>query len=166
MAVKAKPRPVPADAIAIRVANLADLDVIMQHRRKMFRDDMGTPEAALDQMELSSRPFIERGLREGFYYGWLAVADGAVVAGTGMIIHDWLTHPAWPQFGKRAYILNVYTEPEFRRRGLARRLMQEAIDCAKREGLGVVWLHATERGRPLYAQLGFETTNEMKLVLR
>lgn len=154
------------EEITIRTADLHDLDVIMQHRRKMFRDDMGTPDAALDQMERTSRTFIERGLREGFYYGWLALVNGEVAAGAGMIIHDWATHPLWPQLGKRAYILNVYTEQKFRRRGLARKLMQAAIDCAKQEGLGVVWLHATERGRPLYKQLGFEPTNEMKLVLR
>jgi GNAT superfamily N-acetyltransferase len=131
----------------------------------MFRDDLGSSEKTLDEMERTSRPFIERGLREGFYYGWLAVASGKVVAGAGMIIHDWATHPKWPELPKRAYILNVYTEPEFRRRGLARKLMQEAIACAKREGLHVVWLHATERGRLLYEQLGFTATNEMKLIL-
>lgn len=158
--------PKAAQEVIIRAATLADLDVIMQHRRKMFRDDMGTLDAALDQMERTSRPFIERGLREGFYYGWLAMVNSEVAAGAGIIIHDWLTHPSWPQRGKRAYILNVYTEPKFRRRGLARKVMQAAIDCAKREGLGVVWLHATDRGRPLYEQLGFETTNELKLVLR
>jgi GNAT superfamily N-acetyltransferase len=155
-----------SEAITIRAATSADLEVIMQHRRKMFRDDLGSSEAALDQMERTSRPFIERGLREGWYYGWLAMVNREVAAGVGMIIHDWATHPLWPQLGQRAYILNVYTEPNFRRRGLARKLMHEAIACAKREGLAVVWLHATERGRPLYEQLGFGTTNEMKLVLR
>ena len=49
----------------------------------------------------------------------------------------------------------MYTEPEHRRRGLARRLMAEMIAWCRAAGLGSVSLHASDAGRPLYEALGF-----------
>jgi GNAT superfamily N-acetyltransferase len=150
--------------IAIREATLADLATIVAHRRGMFRD-MGSEEATLDKIAKNSAPYIERGLREGWYRGWLAVANAGVVAGAGVIIYDWPTGPLDPEQTKRAYLLNVYTEPDFRRLGLARKLTEIAMEWARAAGFNVLWLHASEQGRPVYEKLGFEQTNEMKIKL-
>ncbi len=64
---------------------------------------------------------------------------------------------------RRGNILNVYTEPEFRRRGLARRLTQAAMDWGKANGVDCVILHGSGDGRALYEPLGFEPTNEMRI---
>jgi GNAT superfamily N-acetyltransferase len=69
--------------------------------------------------------------------------DGAVVATTTSIRHG--TDLAW--------IGMVLTHPEFRGRGLARALMQEALDHLN--DVGTIKLDATEMGAPLYRQLGF-----------
>jgi GNAT superfamily N-acetyltransferase len=66
---------------------------------------------------------------------------------------------------RRAWVLNVYTEPDFRRRGLARRVMETIAAWCAAQGLSRVFLHASDAGRPLYESLGFEPTNEMKLGL-
>ena len=60
----------------------------------------------------------------------------------------------------------MYTEPAVRRHGIAKRLMDEMIEWCRKEGFGSVSLHASEYGRPLYASLGFQATNEMRLKLR
>ena len=62
-------------------------------------------------------------------------------------------------------ILNVYTEPEFRRQGVARKVMQAILEWIKARGLHSVNLHASPEGRHLYETLGFEPTNEMRLWL-
>jgi GNAT superfamily N-acetyltransferase len=67
---------------------------------------------------------------------------------------------------RRATILNVYTDPEYRRRGVARQLMETMIDWCKREGLARVNLRASDTGRHLYESLGFKPSNEMRLPLR
>jgi predicted GNAT family acetyltransferase len=63
-------------------------------------------------------------------------------------------------------IVNVYTEPDHRRRGLARRLMVTMLDWLRQEGYGTVSLHASDYGRALYESLGFRATNEMRLQLK
>jgi len=157
--------PAPGSGIKIRETGPEDLEEILQHRRLMFLD-MGHPEAVLDAIVETCRPHIQRYLAEGSYRGWFAVSpDGRVGAGVGLIITPLVSGPLAPENVNRAYLLNVYTYPEFRKRGLARELTQRAIDYCRAEGFKVLWLHASKYGRPLYESMGFEATNEMKLII-
>jgi GNAT superfamily N-acetyltransferase len=151
--------------ITIRQATLQDAKVIAHHRRAMFADmGMGTP-AQLDEMEATFTRYVRRALSSGLYLGWLAcLEDGQVVAGGGLIAHEWPTRPGDPNM-RRAYILNVYTEPAFRQRGLARRIMTDILDWCRAQGFKTVSLHASKFGRSLYEDMGFEPTNEMRLKL-
>jgi len=153
------------EVFAIRTTTPADLEQILHHRRSMFRDDGYSDEPMLDAIVTNSRTVIERGLREGSYRGWFAVSDGMVVAGVGLMISAWPAGPTGPHKSQRAYILNVYTEPEFRGRGISTTLMQAAVEHCRAEGFATVWLHATEAGRRVYEKVGFKSTNEMKLAL-
>jgi GNAT superfamily N-acetyltransferase len=155
-----------AGNLQLRHALPGDLEEILRHRCGMFHDMGFTDPSTLNAVAENSRAFIRRGLREGWYRGWFAIAGDRVAAGAGLLITDWVAHPLSPEDGRRAYILNVYTYPEFRRRGLAKQLMQEIITACRDEGFRTIWLHASEYGRPIYSSLGFEPTNEMKLVLR
>jgi GNAT superfamily N-acetyltransferase len=155
----------PRSGIKIRETSAADLDEILQHRRLMFLE-MGHPETVLDTIVRSCRPYIRRYLADGSYRGWFAIADnGRVAAGVGLLITPLVSGPLAPENVHRAYLLNVYTYPEFRKRGLARELTQKAIDYCRAEGFKVLWLHASKYGRPLYESMGFEATNEMKLII-
>jgi GNAT superfamily N-acetyltransferase len=155
-----------AESITIRAATTDDLAAIVKHRRNMFRDDLGSSARELDAMERTSAPFIERGLREGWYHGWLAIAGGKAVAGAGVITYHWPSNPKAPEQTQRAYLLNVYTQRTFRGRGIARRLVRKAITWTRENGFSTLWLHASKAGRPIYASMGFVATNEMKLQLR
>lgn len=59
--------------------------------------------------------------------------------------------------------MSICTEPDYRRRGIARRMMQTILRWLEEQGIHRVTLHATVQGRPLYDQLGFVTGNEMCL---
>lgn len=154
-----------AGGVQFRQVQPGDLEEILRHRCGMFRDMGYTDESTLNAVAQSSRDFIRRGLLEGWYRGWFAVAGDRVMAGAGLLITDWVAHPTSAHDPRRAYVLNVYTDPEFRRQGLAKQLMQVIIDFCRKEGFRTIWLHASEHGRPIYSSLGFEPTNEMKLVL-
>jgi ribosomal protein S18 acetylase RimI-like enzyme len=77
---------------------------------------------------------------------------------------DWPPHmvAAGPWRGN---ILNVYTEPAHRRRGMARALMQIALEWCANNQVDAVILHASVEGSPLYESLGFTPTNEMRLTI-
>ena len=156
----------PSTGITIRETREDDLEEILLHRREMFADMENNPIGVLDAVVRTSRPFIRQCLSDGSYRGWFAVApDGRVAAGVGLLITPWVTNPHSPEQTRRAYLLNVYTHPEFRKRGLARLLTQKVIEWCCQQGFKVLWLHASDFGRPLYESLGFVPTNEMKLVI-
>ena len=63
--------------------------------------------------------------------------------------------------------MNIYTAPAYRRRGVARRIVEKLIEDAKARGIRSVLLEATEMGRSLYESLGFEDAQGyMRLKLR
>src|SRR5689334_21555059 len=122
------------DEITIREAGQQDLAVILHHRRAMFEDMGQKDETALKAMEASSRPFFAQARPEGVNRACLAQnAVGEVVAGGGILILPWPSHPRDSQT-RRSMIVNVYTEPKYRRRGLARRLMVAMLDWLRQQG--------------------------------
>lgn len=153
------------DNYCICPAGPEDLDTILHHRRRMFEDMGKFDPATLDAMTAVSRSLLGDGLADGSYRGWLALApDGAVAAGGGVIILRFQPHPMDPR-PQRAWVVNMFTEPEHRRRGLARQLLETMVDWCRTDGLSFLYLHASDFGRPLYEDLGFVATNEMRLSL-
>jgi ribosomal protein S18 acetylase RimI-like enzyme len=128
--------------------------------------DMGHRDAArLDAMCAAFRPWLLAKMESEEYLAWFAIGeDGAVAAGLGLWLMDWPPHLV-ASGPPRGNILNVYTEPEFRRQSLARKLMLTALDWCRESGVGCVILHASTQGRALYDSLGFHSTNEMRLLL-
>jgi GNAT superfamily N-acetyltransferase len=153
------------DEFRIRPATLDDVPHIIRHRRCMFRDMGSATEAELDEVVTVAESFLRRALPEGEYRGWFAVTeDDRVAAGAGITIVPWPGAPRDP-VARRGWIQNVYTEAEFRRRGLARRLMETVVTWCRVEGFRTVSLHASHEGRSLYESMGFRDTNEMRLIL-
>jgi GNAT superfamily N-acetyltransferase len=149
----------------IRQANVEDLAHLVHHRRAMFEEmGYGDP-AVLAQVEKSSREYFSQALRIGGYKAWLAEdANARIVAGGGIVIADWPGYPG-ETLANRAWILNMYTEPEARRHGLAKKLLDVMLDWCRTNGFRTVSLHASPAGRPLYESVGFQPTNEMRINL-
>jgi GNAT superfamily N-acetyltransferase len=151
--------------VDIRAAAKDDIPEILRQRRGMY-EDMGHRDAnILEQMASLSADYLGKAMSGGSFRAWLASAENRFVAGGAIIISPWPAYP-YDLECRRATILNVYTYPEFRRRGVARRLMQTMIDWCANEGFARVALHASDDGRRLYESLGFEPSNEMRLKLR
>jgi len=143
----------------------ADTEIVSAQRRAMFRDMGHTDDPQLDAMTARFRPWVAQRLASGEYLAWfLEDTAGEAVAGLGLWLMDWPPHMVAPGL-PRANILNVYTRPDHRRRGLARRLMDEALAWCRQHGIRTVILHASDEGRALYSALGFQPTNEMRITL-
>lgn len=150
----------------IRQGTLDDAETVVAHRRAMFREMGYRDDRALDTMCEAFRPWLERKMRCNEYLAWFAVdAGGAIAAGLGLWLMDWPPHMIGPG-APRGNILNVYTRPESRRMGLARRLIDAALAWCLLNRVRAVILHASDDGRRLYESLGFEATNEMRISLK
>ena len=147
-----------------RPATAADAPLITHHRRRMFVDAGRRDDQVLDVMAQTHEPWVAQAITDGKYLGFLTEDGGKVVAGAGLLLLDWPPHPLDPRSTMRGYLLNVYVEPEYRRRKLASNLIELALAEARRRRIRVVALHSTEEGRRLYEAAGFRSTNEMFFV--
>lgn len=162
------------DAFNVRFATTADLEVISHHRARMFADMGNFPSEMFDSFRAQSLEALRGMFAEGKYFGWVATPrdEGEkIVAGAGVQLRELPPRPQPDAHGKidivegrQAVLVNVYTEPEFRRRGLATLLIKTAIEWTRKQGIESVVLHASDKGRAVYERLGFIATNEMRLL--
>jgi ribosomal protein S18 acetylase RimI-like enzyme len=156
-------RPIVARAqlpLDVRPVTPDDLELICRHREEMFRD-AGCDDQTLSVMTEHFREWLEPRLSDGSYFGFLLSQNDEPAAGIGLMLIDWPPHPSHPAQAQRGYVLNVFVEPDYRRRGLARTLMRLAEEEFAKRGVSFLVLHATEKGQPLYRDLGWGTSSEM-----
>jgi GNAT superfamily N-acetyltransferase len=137
----------------VRLATLADADVLVRHRIGMFTD-MGVPLDA-EVLDPAFRVWLAEMMPAGTYRAWLAeAADGEVAGGGGITILPW---PPGPRYvgDQLAFVYNVYTEPAHRRRGLARLIMDTIHAWCRDEGITSMALNASRDGKPLYESMGY-----------
>ena len=152
--------------LRLRATTGRDLPTLVQHRRRMWEEIGGRTRAELDRADPAYRRWVVRETRAGRFLGFLVEDAKGRVAGTGAV---WL-QPAQPRPGRLSwlempYILSMYTEPEYRGRGVASRLVRAMVRWATRHGYRRIFLHASRLGRPVYEKLGFADGNEMRLDL-
>jgi GNAT superfamily N-acetyltransferase len=157
----------------IRQATPEDVSVIGWHRARMFQDMGLVPDELFESYRTKALDRLSKALASGDYVGWLvshANAPEKIVAGAGVVIR---VVPPFPHRsgngeitiaeGRQGVIVNVFTEPEWRRRGIAKFLMKKIIAWSRDQSLDDLVLHASDDGRALYQQLGFVLTEEMRL---
>jgi GNAT superfamily N-acetyltransferase len=148
----------------IRRAGVADAEVIAHHRAAMFEDMGLTPPEESALLRQASVPWMADMLTNAGYVGWLVENGASVVAGGGVLVREIGPIPGCYRVGRWGHIVNVYTDPRHRRRGLARRIMVQILAWCGEERFDHVTLSASDEGRPLYESLGFRATADMKLV--
>jgi len=153
------------DGFTIRRASEEEIDILVAHRRSMFLDMGYSDDVAMDSMAEKCKPWLLDKMKSEEYLAWLAVdAKGTIAAGAGLWLMDWLPHLIGKS-QRRGNIVNVYTEQKFRRLGLARCLMDTAIQWCRENGIDTIILHSSQEGRVLYESMGFAATNEMRIEL-
>ena len=146
----------------LRQATPADAALIAEHRHKMFADNNFATEAHLSTMDTTFEPWVRERLSDGRYVGLFFQEDSTILAACGIFFGDFPPHFLDPN-PIRAYLLNFYTAPAARGRGLATQLLQHAVDECHKANVQVITLHASKFGKPIYEKFGFTQNNEMIL---
>lgn len=130
----------------------------------MFLDMGHTGEPEMLEMLVAADRFFRSTLADGSCRAWLAETGGRIVGGGAVHILPWIPGYLDPS-PCRAYVHGVYTEPGFRRRGVARGIMEAILAWCRESGFRSVTLHASDAGTHVYRAMGFTPTNEMRFVL-
>jgi GNAT superfamily N-acetyltransferase len=134
------------DAPACRDVLAADAAIVTHHRFD------GAAEHPLERAAYET--WVAARIRSGVYVGRVAEIEGRVVAGAGLVLLDW--GPTRGNVGGVCgRVVAVYTDPAWRRRGLASALVKQVMDRAATQGVRDFRLAASSDGAALYRALGF-----------
>ncbi|MGN1401363.1 MAG: GNAT family N-acetyltransferase [Bacillus sp. (in: firmicutes)] len=113
----------------------------------------------------ANRLYFQTSLVTGDFIAWIAEVNKEIVVISGLVFFTRPPH-AENMKGLAVYIMNMYTKPGFRKKGMARSLLEACVSDCRCSGAGRIWLHASEEGRGLYKHLGFsDNESEMELLV-
>ena len=136
-----------------------DIELLMSSRLEMLKvvNNLSDDYEFSEELVTYSKEYFEKGNQTTI----LAIdeeIDSVIGCATLCYIEMMPTfsHPT----GKRAHLMNVYTNQDYRRKGIAMRMIERLIIEARDRGVTEISLDATETGRPLYEKCGFKASDE------
>ena len=152
--------------IEFRKATPEDIDVLVRTRIEVLRAANGLTGATdMSKVEKQSHEYYKKALADETHTAYLVFDHGQFIAAGGISYYRVMPTYHNPT-GRKGYIMNMYTRPECRRKGIAFHTLDLLVQDARGKGITSVSLEATAAGRPLYEKYGFSgMKNEMELIL-
>ena len=128
-----------------------ELDNFIDMRIHQLRE-----EGAAEDIDLvpALKDYYQRHMADGTFVSWIAL-DGTTMIGTsGMSFVEKPPYFGCPS-GKIGLLSSMYTDPDYRRKGIAKELLSRVIKDAKEYGCGTIQITASEMGVKLYTDFGF-----------
>ena len=128
-----------------------ELEPFIRMRIRQLRE-----EGAAEDMDLvpALRDYYDRHMADGTFVSWLAMDGERIIGTSGMSFVEKPPYFGCPS-GKMGILSSMFTEPEYRRRGIARELLSKVVDEARAYGCGTVQITASDMGVHLYTDFGF-----------
>ncbi len=145
-------------------ATLQDIEILTETRAEVLKAANELPwDTDMSEIKRRSRDYYRTALADGTHTAYLVFDDDIFAAAGG--ISYYRVMPTWhnPR-GSRAYIMNMYTSSNYRRKRIAYHVLELLVQDAKERGITSVSLEATKTGRFLYERFGFvPMSHEMEL---
>ena len=134
-----------------RKATLEDVATLVKLREQQLIDEGFS---ILQDISAELKDYFNCCLADNSFVAWLAIEDNIIVATSGLCFYQLPPNYSNPS-GRNAYVTNMFTLKEYRRRGIASALLEKILYEAHSLGFSVIRLHASEDGKPLYLKFGF-----------
>ncbi len=150
--------------ITCKRATIEDLDILTETRIEVLRAaNKLSCDIDMSEVKKQSYDYYKKALCDGTHIAYLIFDEDRFVGAGGVSFFQVMPTYHNPS-GKKAYIMNMYTHPDYRRKGIAYKTLDKLISDTKRKGISSISLEATAMGRPLYEKYGFVKMNdEMEL---
>ncbi len=147
-------------ALMYKKATIADLEILTETRIEVLRAANQLSDD-IDMTEIREQSFIyyKKAIADGTHLAYL-IFDEEKFVGTGGISYFQVMPTYHNPTGRKAYIMNMYTKPAYRRQGIAFKTLDLLVADAKTKGITAISLESTNMGRPLYEKYGFVKMNE------
>jgi GNAT superfamily N-acetyltransferase len=155
------------ERIVYRRATIDDASVLVDYRVRFLNELFKHPEdAETAVIRKSLLQYFTKAIPSRDFIAWVAEYDGKVIATGGMVVWQKPAIYGGVESGKLGYLLNFYTIPEARRKGVGTQLLNELIKEAKSLRLKYLHLHASKDGINIYRKAGFVEHWQPELELR
>ena len=146
-------------------ATIEDIEELVRTRIIVLRAaNKLSDEEDMPEVKKESYEYYKRALKTGEHIAYLVYDNGKFIGAGGVSFYQVMPTYHNPS-GKKAYIMNMYTAPEYRRQGIAYQTLDLLVEAAKKRGILQIALEATDMGRPLYEKYGFtKMQDEMELI--
>lgn len=146
-------------------ATIKDIDVLTRTRILVLRAANNlSADTNMSEMQKQSYEYYLKALKNNTHIAYLVFNENSIVGSGGISFFQVMPTYHNPS-GYKAYIMNMYTHPDYRRRGIAYKMLDILVNEAKSKGINAISLETTEMGRPVYEKYGFvQMKNEMELV--
>jgi GNAT superfamily N-acetyltransferase len=150
----------------IREIHSEEYAAIAEHFYKMWLDNHIPAESIQSNwLEITLR-FIDRARSELQYQAFVAEIEGEIVGSASCQLFAGLYPDIIADRSRKyGYIWGIYVEPNYRKQGIAKKLTAKTIKYLKAIGCTRAILNASPSGKPVYSNLGFSESNEMRLDL-
>ena len=113
-------------------------------------------EGAKEEIDLvpALREYYMRHMADGTFVSWLAWDGENIIGTSGMSFVEKPPYFGCPS-GKMGLLSSMYTNPKYRRMGIARELLSRVVNDAREYGCGTIQITASDMGVKLYADFGF-----------
>jgi len=127
------------------------LETFIQMRITQLRE-----EGAKEEIDLAPalRDYYNRHMADGTFVSWIAFDGEKIIGTSGMSFVEKPPYFGCPS-GKMGLLSSMYTDPEYRRQGIAKELLDRVVKEARNYGCGTVQITASDMGVKLYAAYGF-----------
>ena len=145
-------------------ATIADIDELVRTRIIVLRAANNlSDDVDMSVVEKESYEYYKRALETGEHIAYLVYDKENFIGAGGVSFYQVMPTYHNPT-GRKAYIMNMYTAPEYRRQGIAINTLDLLVKDASKQGVTQIALAATDMGRPLYEKYGFvKMEDEMEL---
>jgi GNAT superfamily N-acetyltransferase len=152
-----------ADQYSLRKATVDDAPVLARQRRLMMIATGAMPPEDGDELEAAVLTWLKRAMPAETFHSWIVECAGVAVAGGGLQLRTLMPRPGYVNGEPEGLIVSMWTDDPHRRRGLGRQVVEAILAWGRANGVTRFTLHASDAGRPLYEEFGFQQTNEMRL---
>lgn len=146
-------------------ATIEDIEELVRTRILVLRAaNKLSDDVDMSEVEQESCAYYKRALENGDHIAYLVYDKGNFIGAGGVSFYQVMPTYHNPS-GKKAYIMNMYTAPEYRRQGIAFHTLDLLVEAAKKREVSQITLEATDMGCPLYEKYGFvKMQDEMELI--
>lgn len=128
-----------------------ELDTFIAMRIAQLREEGATEEIDLVP---ALKDYYHRHMADGTFVSWLALDGDEIIGTSGMSFVEKPPYFGCPS-GKMGLLSSMFTNPAYRRKGIARELLSRVIADARDYGCGTIQITASDMGVKLYTDFGF-----------